>query len=73
MQKKTFTIDETTALYLRLIHDVTGASASEIIRRSVDEYYWATKNRMPDAMNDAMNKYRVEQGWDPITNEKPEV
>lgn len=69
MQKRTFTIDETTAVYLRLINDVTGANASEIIRRSVDAYYWATKNRLPDSMNDAINKYRIEQGWDPITNQ----
>ena len=65
MQKKTFTIDETTALYLRLINDVTGASASEIIRRSVDAYYWATKNRLPDAMQSAIEKYRFEQGLNP--------
>lgn len=70
MKKKTFTIDETTALYLQLIHDVTGASASEIIRRSVDDYYWATNNRLPSAMLDAINKYRIEQGWAPITENK---
>lgn len=65
MKKKTFTIDETTEVYLRIINDATGASASEIIRRAVDLYYWEVKKSLPGLVQDAIEKYRFEQGLNP--------